>query len=95
MERAERSGRFSGRGAGARPPAWARMQPDQSFSGYLVVGDELRPLPIGSTLDSRSGIFAWQPGPGFLGEYTFVFVRERQGGLQDKSVVRITIEPKF
>jgi hypothetical protein len=95
MERAVRSGRFSGRGSGARPPAWARMQPDQSFSGYLVVGDELRPLPIGSTLDSRSGVFAWQPGPGFLGEYTFVFVRVRQGGLQDKSVVRITIEPKF
>jgi hypothetical protein len=65
------------------------------YSGFLVVNEELRPLPIGSTLDPRSGVFSWQPGPGFLGEYTLVFLRERAGGVRNRSVVKITIEPKF
>ncbi len=36
-------------------------------AGFLIVNGERRPLPIGSTL--RDGVFYWQPGPGFLGEY--------------------------
>jgi len=32
------------------------------------VGDEPRPLPIGSSFDAERGILTWQPGPGFLGE---------------------------
>jgi hypothetical protein len=34
----------------------------------------LSPLPIGSTLDAARGVFYWSPGPGFLGDYEFVFV---------------------
>ncbi|MCX6561798.1 MAG: BACON domain-containing protein [Candidatus Aminicenantes bacterium] len=44
------------------------------YEGYLIVGDELRPLPIGSTLDANTGIFSWLPGPGFLGNYRLAFV---------------------
>jgi hypothetical protein len=44
------------------------------WEGYLIVGEELRQLPIGSTLDSSLGIFSWLPGPGFLGAYKLVFV---------------------
>jgi hypothetical protein len=44
------------------------------YEGYLIVGDELRPLPIGSTLDADTGIFSWQPGPGFLWDFRLVFV---------------------
>ena len=66
-----------------------------ALSCYLLVGDELRPLPIGSTLDPATGVFAWQPGPGFLGEYTFVFVREKAGGHREKTFVRVTIASKF
>ena len=64
-------------------------------SGYLVVGNELRPLPIGSTLDSRRGRFYWQPGPGHLGEYFLVFFREEDAYRWHKTTVAITIVPKY
>src|SRR5207245_8567496 len=41
--------------------------------GFLIVNGERRPLPIGSTL--KDGVFYWQPGPGFLGEYQLQFKR--------------------
>jgi hypothetical protein len=49
------------------------------FEGYLVVGSRLAPLPAGSFLDKRTGEFYWQPGPGFVGSYDFVFVRSGNG----------------
>jgi len=65
-----------------------------SFTGYLVVGNELRNLPIGSTLDRARGVFSWQPGPGFIGEYRFVFIgKNSQGEFIRKNVV-VTINPK-
>ncbi|MGE5342380.1 MAG: Ser-Thr-rich GPI-anchored membrane family protein [Candidatus Omnitrophota bacterium] len=64
-----------------------------TYSGYMLVDDELRHLPIGSYLDSKTGIFTWQPGPGFLGNYNLVFFTN-QGGMVDKKHVRITIENK-
>ena len=42
-----------------------------SWRGYLRVGEEFRPLPVGSTL--RGGSFFWQPGPGFRGEFNLFF----------------------
>jgi hypothetical protein len=42
-------------------------------NGHLLVNDELRSLPIGSTL--RDGVFYWQVGPGFLGDYELQFER--------------------
>ena len=49
--------------------------PGNSLSGYLFVGGSLRPLPIGSTLDKEKGIFYWLPGPGFVGDYNFIFIK--------------------
>jgi hypothetical protein len=47
-------------------------------SGYdeawQVVLGERRALPIGTTWDVSSHVFAWQPAPGFLGDYELVFV---------------------
>ena len=57
-------------------------------SGNLLMQGEARPLPIGSTL--KGGVFYWQPGPGFLGEYTMRFVR-RDG---TTIPVRVKIVPK-
>jgi hypothetical protein len=56
--------------------------------GNMLVQGEARALPIGSTL--RDGIFYWQPGPGFLGDYTMQFERP------DGSViaVRVSVVPK-
>jgi hypothetical protein len=66
-----------------------------SYAGYLVVGQELRPLPIGSTLDPQTGLFTWQLGPGFLGEYRLIFVRTELSGLKERTTVAIEIIPKF
>jgi len=65
------------------------------YTGYLIVGDELRPLPVGSTLNSENGTFVWQPGPGFIGEYNFIFIKKDENGVQRKIKTRIKILPKF
>jgi phosphodiesterase/alkaline phosphatase D-like protein len=65
-----------------------------ALRGYLEANDRLYPLPIGSTLDTENAIFYWQPGAGFMGQYTLVFVIEAPGGQQYKRSVTITIEPK-
>jgi hypothetical protein len=64
------------------------------YSGYLVVGDELRRLPIGATLHPLSGCFAWMPGPGFVGSYGLIFVRSGAQSPLHAYKVRIEITPK-
>jgi hypothetical protein len=59
-----------------------------AVSGNMLVQDEAHALPIGSTL--KGGVFYWQPGPGFLGEYKLQF--ERPDGT--RIPVRVTIAPK-
>jgi hypothetical protein len=56
--------------------------------GFLIVGGERRPLPIGSTL--KDGVFYWQPGPGFLGEYQLQFERPGEPPL----LVKVSIQPR-
>ena len=69
--------------------------PGKHYDGYLANGDELKPLPIGSTLDPRRGIFYWQPGPGFLGEFRLVFFKTDQEGNIIEKDVRLNIIPEF
>jgi hypothetical protein len=64
------------------------------YEGYVVAGDQLRPLPVGSSLNAKTGVFKWQPGPGFVGTYDFVFVRNLSGGFKTRIPVRLTIAPK-
>jgi len=56
--------------------------------GNLLVQSETHELPVGSTL--KGGVFYWQPGPGFLGDYTMQF--ERPDGT--KVPVHVKIVPK-
>ena len=56
--------------------------------GYLLVQGERRMLPAGSSI--KRGVFYWQAGPGFLGEYQLVFERPGAPDL----IVRVTIRPK-
>jgi Leucine-rich repeat (LRR) protein len=63
------------------------------WEGYQVVGTQLKPLPIGSTLDIQQGIFYWQPGVGFLKDYEFVFIKTR-GNETNKTRVKVTILPE-
>jgi len=65
------------------------------YAGYQIVGDQLRPLPIGSTLDRLKGTFSWLPGPGFLGKYDLVFVAEDAFGITKRIPVNVTIKPKL
>lgn len=65
------------------------------YDGYLVNGSELKPLPIGSTLDRRQGVFYWQLGPGFYGDYGLVFLTgDRDGNIARKNII-IRVVPKF
>ncbi|MCX6563248.1 MAG: hypothetical protein NTU60_06550 [Candidatus Aminicenantes bacterium] len=66
-----------------------------AYGGYVVVGDELRPLPIGSTLDERTGAFSWLPGPGFLGTYEIVFLKTDAFSLMKRIPITVTIKPKY
>jgi phosphodiesterase/alkaline phosphatase D-like protein len=63
--------------------------------GFLVTGGYLRDLPVGSTLDHKSGLFSWLPGPGHFGKYLMVLVMKDMEGQYTRTLVRITIEPKF
>ncbi len=65
------------------------------FYGYMLVGEELRPLPVGSTLDTQKAIFYWIPGPGFFGDYDLLFVKKESNGEMWKKQIRLTIVPKF
>ena len=62
------------------------------YEGYIVDGDQLGPLPVGSTLDTEAGVFAWQLGPGFVGVYDLVFVRTAEGR-RERIPVRVVIQP--
>jgi hypothetical protein len=63
--------------------------------GYMVVGRRLRPLPIGATLDKKNNIFYWQLGPGFIGEYLFIFIEKGKNGGINRENIKVKIVPKF
>ena len=56
-----------------------------------MVGDDLRPLPAGATLDPVEGMFSWMPGPGFLGRYDLVFISQAADGFPVKRRVAVRI----
>jgi hypothetical protein len=66
-----------------------------SCTGYLDTNGQLNSLPIGSTMDVENGIFYWQPGHGFVGEYPMVFIKTGPDGDMTKTSVTIRITPKF
>ncbi|NIM11410.1 MAG: hypothetical protein GTO45_05400, partial [Candidatus Aminicenantes bacterium] len=63
-------------------------------AGYMMVGNMLRRLPIGSFFDIETGIFYWQPGPGFLGEYKFVFLTGTGNGRLARKHITVKIVPR-
>ena len=64
-----------------------------SWAGYLVAGDTLTDLPIGSAID-RTGTFYWQPGPAFAGTFELLFVRTACDGSKKRLPVTVTIETR-
>jgi hypothetical protein len=63
-------------------------------AGYLMTGKRYTPLPIGSTLDTGSGIFYWQPAAGYYGKYRLVFVEKDQKGNITRKPVNLEITAK-
>ncbi len=63
------------------------------YEGYLVSGSKLAALPAGSFLDRKTGEFFWQPGPGFVGTYEFLFVRNGNGA-KTKSSLTVRIDAR-
>jgi hypothetical protein len=63
------------------------------YNGYMVASDHMRSLPIGSAFDAEKGVFYWQPGPGFFGEYEFIFVKA-EGNNRERIRVKVKILPK-
>jgi uncharacterized delta-60 repeat protein len=64
------------------------------YTGYLRTVAGMMPLPIGSSLDARTGAFAWTPGVGFVGTYDLVFVRWNGGRAVARQDVRIVLNQK-
>ncbi|UCH92443.1 MAG: hypothetical protein JSV88_19390, partial [Candidatus Aminicenantes bacterium] len=63
------------------------LAPVLGITGYQVVDLQLRPLPVGSTLDVEKGVFYWIPPPGFVGSYQLLFI-----GAEKKILKRINIK---
>ncbi|UCH93157.1 MAG: hypothetical protein JSV88_23125, partial [Candidatus Aminicenantes bacterium] len=63
--------------------------------GYMMVGNRLMSLPVGSTFEKMGGRFSWIPGPGFLGTYRLIFIETNQYGKKTRKNIRVTIVPKF
>jgi alpha-tubulin suppressor-like RCC1 family protein len=53
---------------------------------YGIANGTARDLPVGSSLDARTGQFTWTPGPGHLGTYRLAFVRGDERILVDVTV---------
>jgi len=64
-----------------------------TYSGYLLIGNKLNRLPIGSTFDKKRGILYWHAGPGFLGKFHLVFVITDPNGKMIKKDVIVEIVP--
>ncbi|UCH98180.1 MAG: hypothetical protein JSV88_15390, partial [Candidatus Aminicenantes bacterium] len=82
---------------GLDPQKAAAPSRDLSFeyTGYLAVGDQLWSLPIGSSLKTKRGIFYWEPGVAYFGEYRLVFVGKSPNGEMKKKYINIRIVPRF
>ena len=71
-----------------------QLGPAEHYSGHLRTSEGLKPLPIGSHLDTTTGVFTWAPGVGFVGAYDLVFVRWDGAVAVARHEVRIILEPK-
>jgi hypothetical protein len=66
------------------------LQVGEVTNAYLLSPDGRHlPLPIGSHVDEATGTFTWQPGAGFVHDYTLIFEREA-----DDVHVRIVLNAK-
>lgn len=65
------------------------------ISGYHIIGNQLKHLPIGSAVNPKTGTFNWLPGPGFWGYFRLVFIEKDNQGEMKKKFVSIKIDARF
>jgi predicted phosphodiesterase len=73
---------------------------DESGTGSSTLNIEPRtlnisPLPIGSTLDTKKGVFYWLPGPGFVGSYRLLFIVKGQNEEKELKDIIVKIGPGY
>jgi len=62
--------------------------------GFEVVGEKIKALPIGSTLDKERGTFYWIPSQGFLGKFKLVFIEKSGKDIISVWDIQVEIIPK-
>lgn len=55
---------------------------------------EIKPGPIGSTVDRQGRVFYWQPGAGFVGQYKFTVYEKKPTGGIEKWEFSVVIYPQ-
>lgn len=73
-------------------------QPESSpgdVFGYLLVGNQYKSLPVGSTLDRDKGVFYWHSCAGVYGNYQFVFIIKDINNKMSRTLVKVRISPKY
>jgi Leucine-rich repeat (LRR) protein/triacylglycerol esterase/lipase EstA (alpha/beta hydrolase family) len=63
-------------------------------AGFMMVGAQLKPLPVGTTLCQETGKFYWTPGPGFVGNYHFLFIERDHNNYLSRKELIVDIMPK-
>ncbi len=71
-----------------------RFPQNGGVAGFMLVGKKLLPLPVGTCFNESGTVFYWHPGPGFYGEYRFVFIQKDGHGNSVKKAVQVMIGPK-
>lgn len=64
----------------------------KAVAGYLLVGNDYRPLPFGSTLDLEKGVFYWLPAAGYYGTYRMVFALSGPDGQMNRKDIVVKIQ---
>jgi hypothetical protein len=76
-------------------PSIDGQEENRNLSGWLQVGDQRRPLPVGHWFDPGKGIFCWQPGFCFSGEYRLVFIEKDQYGTVARKDLLVRVVPEL
>ncbi len=74
-------------------PEGDRARVGALWQGFQVVNGKRRPLPIGSSFDPQRGIFCWQPGPAFRGNFLFTFRGFDLAGTSEEVVLEVAVAP--
>jgi hypothetical protein len=66
---------------------------NKTASGRPILN--ISPLPTGSAVDAVRGVFYWQLGPGFIGNYRFLIIERLPDQGMKKQYLHVRIVPKF